>query len=261
MLDFHINKTHDTRQTINNMDLAVRQTKTLSQRSKGSSSPSTSITLKTNPANTHTATIAALTTHFTTKNNTASIAPTLTLWAAIQTAYTTARNTFLLQEDATLPLSSPSAGTHIINAVFDTDAQLLFTGPHATLFASLAPAAKARLLAQGIAGIVLFLRGLGETAEAEGGPVTATLFARELELFRVSEERGAVLDAVDDSHVWEGCAAKEDITRAITRAVESADDEVEVVGEVEGVGALFGFEIGRPKNMGLPWGFSILPVN
>lgn len=45
------------------------------------------------------------------------------------------------------------------------------------------------------------------------------------------------------------------------RAVESADEEVEVSGEVEGVGALFGFEIGRPKNMGLPWGFSILPVN
>lgn len=240
MLDFYQNKTHDTRLTTDNMAPTAIQT-TLSQRSK--------------------ATISALATHFITKNNTPSIAPTLNLWAAIQTAYTTALTTFHLQEDATLPLSSPSAGTHIINAVFDTDAKLLFTGPHATLFASLAPASKARLLAQGIAGIVLFLRALGETAEGEGGVVTSTLFARELEVFRGSEERQAVLDAVDDSHVWEVCAAKEDVSRAIMRAVESADEEVEVSGEVEGVGALFGFEIGRPKNMGLPWGFSILPVN
>lgn len=103
------------------------------------------------------------------------------------------------------------------------------------------------------------MKGLGEAAEGEDGVVTSALFARELELFRVSEERQAVLDAVDDSSVWEGCAATEDISRAITRAVESADDEAEVAGEVEGVGALFGFE--RPRNMGLPWGFSILPVN
>lgn len=107
--------------------------------------------------------------------------------------------------------------------------------------------------------MVLFLKGLGETAEGEGGVVTSTLFARELELFRVSEERQAVLDAVDDSTVWEACAAAEEISRAITLAVESADDEGSVSGEVEGVGALFGFE--RPRNMGLPWGFSILPVN
>ncbi|KAL2108013.1 hypothetical protein VUR80DRAFT_4366 [Thermomyces stellatus] len=208
------------------------------------------------------ATIAALAPLFTTSAGQPAISPPLTLWPAIQTAYATALSTFSLPQDpATSPLSQPGTPALVTNAVFDTDARLFFeeAADAASLFASLTPAAKARLLAQAIAGIVLFFARLGGALEEGEGVVSESLLARELELFRGAEERQAALNGLEWSRVWEACARPEEVARVVGRVVDRASDEAEV-GELVEAGAM-GFDVERPRNMGLPWGFSILPVN
>ncbi|SPN99216.1 uncharacterized protein DNG_02253 [Cephalotrichum gorgonifer] len=215
------------------------------------------------------ATIAALSTTFTTDHHHASISPNLTLWSAIQTAYKTTQSTFSLPQDSSLPLSSPSSPALVIDAIFDTDAKLFFDS-HSQLVSSLPPTSKAALLAQAIAGLVLFFERLGSELEGEE-VVTDVLFARELEAFRASEERRAALGAVEASDVWGSCCGgAEEIAGVVMGVVERAGDEFELAGMLEEGGAaaggwedgaMPGFEVGRPRNMGLPWGFSILPVN
>lgn len=108
--------------------------------------------------------------------------------------------------------------------------------------------------------MVLFFGRLAEVVEA-GEIIDEGVLKRELEGFRGSEEREAAMNGVEGSRVWERCARGEEVVRLVGRVVDRAADEVEVAEMVEGELGAMGFDVERPRNMGLPWGFSILPVN
>ena len=84
----------------------------------------------------------------------------------------------------------------------------------------------------------------------------------ELADFRGSEEREAAVTLVEEGAVWEGCGRSEEVAGLIWGVVERVgEDEVGVAEVVEAEEGAMGFDVERPRNMGLPWGFSILPVN
>ncbi|PKS04939.1 hypothetical protein jhhlp_008305 [Lomentospora prolificans] len=214
------------------------------------------------------AAIAALTTYFTvTPNAPVSIPTNLSLYSITQSCYTIAKQTFLFPEDpSSPPLSDIAAPSQVIDAIFDTDAKLFFED--APLLANLTSDHKASLLAQAIVGLVLFFRHLADALKSEEQAyVTSYLFAKELESFRLSEERIAALNAVESSSLFAACRSRKQIDKLISRVVERAFNEQELSDMLEDAGVnedavgSLGWAIERPRNMGLPWGFSILPVN
>lgn len=214
------------------------------------------------------ATANLLTAHFALRSRTVSIPRSLSLWSTAQSSYTTTHNIFALPQDpVTLPLSQRSSPALVLNAIFDTDAKLFFDGPGALLFTSLPEGSKVRLLAQAVTGLVLFFRQLAAALTESGEAfVSDAMFARELEAFRESEERRAAMAAVEASTLFERCADISQVARLVVRVVERVGDEVALAEMLEGAsdgeeGAMMTLEVERPRNMGLPWGFSILPVN
>ncbi|CAI4215585.1 unnamed protein product [Parascedosporium putredinis] len=215
------------------------------------------------------AAISALSSYFTIQpTGPVSIPTTLSLYSITQSCYTVARQTFLLPEDPSSPslrLLRPSAA---IDAIFDTDAKLFFED--APLLANLTPDLKASLLAQAVAGLVLLFRRLADVLAAEDDVpfLTHDLFARELDAFRHSPERIAALTAIEASSLFShGCRSRAQVARLVSRVVERAADEQELsdmledAGVTEDAAGSLGWTVERPRNMGLPWGFSILPVN
>ncbi|KEZ38882.1 hypothetical protein SAPIO_CDS10194 [Scedosporium apiospermum] len=214
------------------------------------------------------AAIAAMTTYFNVNpGHQVSIPTNISLYSITQTCYTITHRTFALPEDpSSEPLSDLTSPSHVIDAIFDTDAKLFFQD--APLLAYLTPDLKSSLLAQAITGLVIFFRRLSDALSYEELPfITPYLFAKELESFRHSEERIAALAAVEASDLFAGCRGRGQIATLVSRVVERADDESELSDMIEdahvhedSVGML-GWAVERPRNMGLPWGFSILPVN
>jgi len=100
-----------------------------------------------------------------------------------------------------------------------------------------------------------------------GGVISDKSFARELQLFAESEQRRAALDKIGASHVFSTCYTKSSIVDFVMAAVDEQDvrhhDSLPLsTAENYLLSDSVAWVSDRPcKNMGLPWGFTIMTLN
>ncbi|KAH8683550.1 hypothetical protein BGZ61DRAFT_495936 [Ilyonectria robusta] len=169
--------------------------------------------------------------------------------------------TFNLTVDPEVDLNSRETLHRILQAIFDTDTQGFLEQETSEIFAHLSSTQKDRILAQAIATTTIIFQRLAET----GRPITKGLLNREAQLFAESDQRTLMQDSIEESTVFARCDHKSELTKAITDAMEAeespstpqplvADDKEDFMFSPNA-----GHE--RPKNMGLPFGFTIMSIN
>lgn len=195
--------------------------------------------------------------HFTLSLGQASVQNSVSLWATLSQCYEEIAKTFNLQDPEGV-LSTPDSISKVVHATFDHDEHRLIEQHSSTMLNYLDDATKAHMLAQAIAGIVAFFRKL---ASHHQGPVTAASFDREVQRFAKCKLRSAMIRKVEDSRIFGRCYTKSQIADLIMDAVEGEVDDAEFTTEDEYQNAI-GWATELPvRNMGLPWGFSIMALN
>ncbi|KAH7143589.1 hypothetical protein EDB81DRAFT_884197 [Dactylonectria macrodidyma] len=169
--------------------------------------------------------------------------------------------TFNLDVDPEVDLNSRETLHRILQAIFDTDTQGFLEQETSDIFAHLTSTQKDRILAQAIAAATIIFKRLAET----GRTVTRGLLNREAQLFAESDQRTLMQDSIEESPVFDHCEGKSDITKAITDAIEAEESPSTPQPLVVDDKLDFNFSPNssheRPKNMGLPWGFTIMSIN
>ncbi|KAK3997879.1 hypothetical protein QBC44DRAFT_314606 [Cladorrhinum sp. PSN332] len=188
-----------------------------------------------------------------------------TIYSLLTQSFSKLTEIFNLHDPDSL-LSSPSTLTHVLDAILDTTSRP-FANPNSELIlAGLDDHDKACLYMQAVAGMVLIFERL-KSADADLSP---SLLARKLQLFAESNQRQAVLDTIAGSHCFSESYTRNDVVEVLVNAVQ--DREVhdfsfgratpEQEEELLSVGDSWGGSSERPcKNMGLPWGFTIMALN
>ncbi|KAH6686741.1 hypothetical protein F5X68DRAFT_11968 [Plectosphaerella plurivora] len=157
-------------------------------------------------------------------------------------------------------MSSRNTLQRILAATFDRD-ELAFLTQHSQaldlLDDSLDGITRAHELAQAIAGMVTIL----EKVAAIGRQVDASLVNDEIRHFAESEHRRRIAQTIEGSRVFARCYDRSQITDLILRAVEDKEDsQWESLADDEQAAIGWASEL-PSRNMGLPWGFSILALN
>ncbi|KPM41059.1 hypothetical protein AK830_g5476 [Neonectria ditissima] len=170
--------------------------------------------------------------------------------------------TFKLDVDPELDLNCRKTLHRILQAVFDSDTQgFLEQETTSEVFAHLDAPQKARILAQAIAAATIIFQRLAET----GRTITYGLLNREAQLFAESDQRALMQDAIEESPIFEQCKVKGDLSEAIKEAMqaEEAPSTPQPFASDDKVDFTFSSSAGheRPKNMGLPFGFTIMSIN
>ncbi|KAF7543938.1 hypothetical protein G7Z17_g10335 [Cylindrodendrum hubeiense] len=170
-------------------------------------------------------------------------------------------STFKLDVDPEVDLNSRETLHRILQAIFDTDTQGFLEQETSEIFAHLSSTEKDRILAEAIAATTIIFQRLADT----GRTVTYGLLNREAQLFAESDQRTLMHDSIEESSVFDHCDLKSDITAAITEAMEAEESPSTphplAVDDKEDF--MFSPNAGheRPKNMGLPHGFTIMSIN
>jgi hypothetical protein len=183
------------------------------------------------------------------------------LFSLLSQSFAKIRDIFNLNDPSGV-LTEPSTLDRVLNSIFDTTALPLVTEKSVRIAAGLDDHDKSCLFVQAVAGMVLIFRHL-----SAAGTVSASLLSRELQLFSESEQRRAALDKIGGSSLFSSCYTK----IALVDFVMAAIDEREV-GHFDTLGCsaagdhLLNDSVAwvsdRPcKNMGLPWGFTIMTLN
>lgn len=187
----------------------------------------------------------------------ASVEISSSVWETLVQIFDKLSQTYNLNDPEGV-MSSHATLQRILAATFDRD-ELAFLTQHSQaldlLDDSLDGITRAHVLAQAIAGMVTIL----ESVTATGRQVDASLVANETRHFAESEHRRRIADMIENSHVFARCYDRSQITNLILRAVE--DKEVpqwETLIDDNQIG--WASEL-PSRNMGLPWGFSILALN
>ncbi|KAK7432235.1 hypothetical protein QQZ08_001180 [Neonectria magnoliae] len=170
-------------------------------------------------------------------------------------------STFNLDVDPELDLNCRKTLHRILQAVFDTDTQGFLEQETSDIFAHLDSPQKARILAQAIAAATIIFQRLAET----GRTVTYGILNREAQLFAESDQRALMQDSIEESPVFEQCELKSDISEAIKEAMqaEESPSTPQPFASDDKLDFMFSPNAGheRPKNMGLPFGFTIMSIN
>jgi len=160
-------------------------------------------------------------------------------------------------------LTSQSTFQHIMDSILDTTSRPFVNPNSEPILAGLDDHDKAVLYLQAVAGMVLVFERL-KSCDSE---LSAGVLARKLRLFSESKERQSVLDAIAGSHCFSESYTRSDVVAFLVNAIEARKaDEYPPVGDKEqellGLGKDSSWESERPcKNMGLPWGFTIMALN
>jgi hypothetical protein len=156
-------------------------------------------------------------------------------------------------------LAEPSTLERILNSIFDTTSLPFVTEKSVRIAAGLDDHDKSCLFLQAVAGMVLIFRRLG----LAGGIVTAGMLSRELQLFAECEQRRAVLEKIGGSHVFSTCYTRSAVVDFLMAAINEQHDGMPL--DNAGMDLLsdsVACVSDRPcKNMGLPWGFTIMALN
>ncbi|KAF7563442.1 hypothetical protein G7046_g688 [Stylonectria norvegica] len=176
-------------------------------------------------------------------------------------ALRTISSTFNLDISPELDLTSRDTLHRILQAHFDTDTQAFLEQDSSEIFSHLSCAEKSRILAQSIGATTIIFRRLAET----GRTINYGLFNRESQLFAESEQRTLMHDAIEESQVFEDCHFKSQVSALILEAIEA--EESEATPHPFASDDSLDFTLSptavheRPKNMGQPWGFTIMTIN
>ncbi|WYZ43115.1 hypothetical protein EsH8_VI_000814 [Colletotrichum jinshuiense] len=195
--------------------------------------------------------------HFTLSIGKASVQNSVSLWTTLSQCYNEIAKTFNLQDPEGI-LSTQDSISKVVHATFDHDEHGLIEQNSSSMLNYLDDAAKAHMLAQAIAGMVAFFQKL---AAHHYGPITNASFDREVQRFAECELRSAMIRKIEESRIFGRCYTKSQIADLIMGAVEGKVNDAEFTSEDEYQNAI-GWATELPaRNMGLPWGFSIMALN
>ncbi|EFQ30421.1 uncharacterized protein GLRG_05565 [Colletotrichum graminicola M1.001] len=196
--------------------------------------------------------------HFTVGMGKASVQNNVSLWTTLSQCYDEVAKTFALQDPEGV-LSAPDSISKVVHATFDHDEHGLIEQGSSAMANHLDDAAKAHMLAQAVAGTVAFFRRLASSHRR--GPVTQAGFDREVRRFAECGLRSAMIRKIDESRLFGRCYTKSQIADLILDAVEGNVSDAEFASEDEYQNAI-GWATELPaRNMGLPWGFTIMAIN
>lgn len=196
--------------------------------------------------------------HFTLSMGQASVQNNVTMWTTLSQCYDEIAKTFALQDPENI-IANPESISAVVHATFDHDAHGLVEQQSSSMMHCIDDVTKAHMLAQAIAGMVAFFRKLAIHHEHQ--PVTNASFDRDLQRFADCELRSAMIRKIEDSRIFGRCYTKNQIADLIMDAVDGKVDDAEFTSEDEYQNAI-GWATELPaRNMGLPWGFSIMALN
>jgi len=190
---------------------------------------------------------------------TASVQITVSVWETLVQTYNKLYKTYNLDDPQGI-LSKPDTLQSILGATFDRDELAILTKHSQDLGIlddSLDDVTKAHVLAQAIAGIVTVLEHIASTRKQ----VDEHLVSDEIQHFAESSHRQRIAETIEGSRVFARCYHKSQIANLILKAVEDkevakwdslADDDQAAIGWASELPS---------RNMGLPWGFTILALN
>ncbi len=197
--------------------------------------------------------------HFTLESNHPSIQSETTLKAILSRCFSQFSTIFGLEKGQKL-LADPVNQRRVFDTIFDSDSRAFVTEDCLFMLEHLDDHAKATLLAQAVAGLVMVF----ERLRATDTELTDRIFSRELQLFSECEERHAMLTAIGSSPILESCYMKSQIADLITQAVkEETHDNLPLmtIGE-ERLNDGVSWVSYRPcRDMGLFGGFTIMAIN
>ncbi|KAK4143393.1 uncharacterized protein C8A04DRAFT_28816 [Dichotomopilus funicola] len=184
------------------------------------------------------------------------------LFSLLNETFTKITTVFNLDDPSDV-LADPANLEKILNTIFDTNSVPLVTEKSVRIAAGLDDHDRSCLFIQAVAGMVLIFQRLSQA----GGPVSARLLSRELQLFGESEQRRVVLDKIGHSSAFSSCYTKDSLVRFVLEAIDTGNDGQWEVLDSKPIGERMVSEESacindRPcKNMGLPWGFTIMTLN
>ncbi|KAL6914596.1 hypothetical protein ACHAPO_007723 [Fusarium lateritium] len=167
---------------------------------------------------------------------------------------------FELDVCADLDLNCRNILHRILQSIFDTNTQLLLEQETSEFFANLSSKQKARIVAQAIAAFTTIFQRLAQTGEK----VTYGVLNREAQLFTESDQRALMQSLIEGDSVFENCAKKSDIAEAILTAMDADEDAAtpQPIAADDKQDFMFSPSAAlEHKNMGVPWGFSIMTIN
>ena len=188
-----------------------------------------------------------------------STLPGYTLWSILSQCFAQFSSIFQL-DDRNLVLATAANQKKFLGSIFSSDSLALVTQDSLFILDHLDGHARAMLLAQAVAGMVMVFHRLA----AAGTEITSGLLSRQLRLFSESQELRGMLSAVEGSPVLKTCYVKSEIASMITRAARSEQHfqlPLTTVGE-ERLSDGISWVSYRPcQDMGMPWGFTIMALN
>ncbi|KAF6834883.1 hypothetical protein CMUS01_05966 [Colletotrichum musicola] len=198
--------------------------------------------------------------HFTLSMGQASVQNNVSMWMTLSQCYDEIAKTFALP-DPEFILSLPSSISAVVHATFDHEAHGLVEPGSSSMLDGLDDVTKAHMLAQAVAGMVAFFRRLAAHHDHAYAPVTRESFDREVSRFAGCELRAAMIRKVEESRIFGRCYVKSQIAELVMDAVEGKVTDAEFSSEDEYQNAI-GWATELPaRNMGLPWGFTIMALN
>ncbi|KAM5358957.1 hypothetical protein ACJZ2D_014851 [Fusarium nematophilum] len=181
--------------------------------------------------------------------------------SVLSTALRTVSSVFDLDVCPDLDLTCRKTLHRFLQSIFDTNTQDFLERETSEIFAHLSSKQKARILAQAIAAFTIVLQRLAQT----GQTVTYGVLNREAQLFAESDQRTMMQGAIEENPVFEDCERKSDIADAILAAMDADESPATPQPLVADDKTDFTFApsaaLDHSKNMGLPWGFTIMTIN
>ncbi|KAM0327023.1 hypothetical protein ACHAQA_006146 [Verticillium albo-atrum] len=181
------------------------------------------------------------------------------IWETLLRCFSHINQSYNLQDPNAI-LSSQDSLRSLLKTTFDRDAQA-FLARHSenldVLDDSLNGPTKARLLARAVAGIVAVFDHLSSSR----GDITQEVFDHHVQHFANSDKCRRIISKIEESRVFTRCYAKSQIADVICNAVEDGPDTVDLGLDEDDKAAIEWASELPSRNMGLPWGFTILALN
>ena len=184
------------------------------------------------------------------------------LFSLLGQCFTKMTHTFDLNDPSNI-LAEPATLERILNSIFDTTSAPFVTEKSVRIAAGLDDHDRSCLFVEAVAGMVLIFQRLN----LAGGVISPRLLSRELQLFAESEQRRVALDKIGSSSLFSSCYTKSSIVEFLMAAIEEGNVHHHDALPLSAAGEhLLNDNVAwvsdRPcKNMGLPWGFTIMTLN
>lgn len=200
-----------------------------------------------------------------------SIQPNTKLLDILGGCFSNFVNIFALNDEEKT-LSSPSALEDVMKSIFDNENQAFVTEDSLQVVEGMSDHEKLSLFLQSVTGMAMVFQHFS----LSGANMTPSALERELEIFSDEDERHEMLEKVAASRFLKTCYDKKDLVASLMKIVEDEDEDDNSSLENHNHNMVSSWaaskqtistetdewDSSRPcKNMGLPWGFTILALN